>query len=82
MRIFLHLGYPKTASTYLQKNIFSKHPDINYIGKFYKNQNRSKFIFELEKKIFCLNDKDFSEYVLEFKPKIKKKLNKKKLNVI
>lgn len=82
MKIFLHLGYPKTATTYLQKNIFSNHPDINYIGKFYKNPNKSKFIFELEKNIFCLNDKDFRKYVIKIKPKIKEKLNKKKINLI
>jgi hypothetical protein len=31
--IFIHVGYRKTASTWLQKNLFSSHPDINHLGK-------------------------------------------------
>ncbi len=31
--IFLHVGYKKTASTWLQKKVFSSHPEINFLGK-------------------------------------------------
>jgi hypothetical protein len=31
--IFVHLGLAKTASTFLQQGIFSKHSEINYLGK-------------------------------------------------
>jgi hypothetical protein len=30
--IYIHIGYAKAASTTLQKCLFSKHPDINYLG--------------------------------------------------
>ena len=33
MKFFIHIGYPKTASTYLQKNIFPNIEDASYIGK-------------------------------------------------
>ena len=32
-KFFIHPGYPKTASTTLQKALFSKHPDLCYLGK-------------------------------------------------
>ena len=33
-RVTIHLGYPKAASTSLQVNFFSQHPDIEYLGIF------------------------------------------------
>ena len=32
MRIYLHLGYPLTATTLLSHELFSKHTEINYLG--------------------------------------------------
>jgi hypothetical protein len=32
-KFFLHVGYPKTATTTLQKRLFSRHPGICYLGK-------------------------------------------------
>ena len=32
-KLFIHPGYPKTASTTLQKRLFSRHPDLCYLGK-------------------------------------------------
>jgi hypothetical protein len=32
-KFFIHPGYPKTASTTLQKALFSKHTDLCYLGK-------------------------------------------------
>lgn len=32
-RLFLHVGYPKTASTTLQKHLFARHPDLFYLGR-------------------------------------------------
>ena len=31
-RIVVHIGYPKCMSTTLQRDFFSKHPEINYLG--------------------------------------------------
>jgi hypothetical protein len=30
--IFIHVGYPKAASTSLQMNLFLNHPQVNYLG--------------------------------------------------
>ena len=32
MRVVLHLGYPRTGSTFLQTNVFPKHKEINFLG--------------------------------------------------
>jgi len=32
--LYLHVGYPKTATTTFQKHLFPAHPQIDYLGKF------------------------------------------------
>ena len=32
--LFVHVGYPKTATTTFQKHVFPNHPEIEYLGKF------------------------------------------------
>ncbi len=32
--LFVHVGYPKTATTTFQKHVFPNHPEIDYLGKF------------------------------------------------
>ena len=32
MRVVFHLGYPRSGSTYLQKEVFPKHKEINFLG--------------------------------------------------
>ena len=32
-KFFIHVGYPKTATTTLQKRLFARHPGICYLGK-------------------------------------------------
>lgn len=39
--IFVHVGFPKTASTSLQRLLFSKHPEINYLASTAKGGNNS-----------------------------------------
>jgi hypothetical protein len=31
--LYLHIGYPKTGTTTLQKHLFATHPEIDYLGK-------------------------------------------------
>lgn len=31
--IFVHIGYHKTATTWIQENVFNRHPEITYLGK-------------------------------------------------
>ena len=43
MKLFFHLGYTRTGTTFLQKYIFPKHRDINYLGaKNFYDSNQVK----------------------------------------
>lgn len=33
-QLYIHIGYPKTATTTLQRHLYPNHPQINYLGKF------------------------------------------------
>ena len=47
MKIIYHLGYPRTGTTFLQKNIFPCHSEINYLGP--KDYMRSQTPLTLKK---------------------------------
>ncbi len=44
MKLYIHLGPPKTASTFLQKQIFPSINGICYFGKTKKKKNNSLFL--------------------------------------
>jgi hypothetical protein len=46
MKLFYHIGYPRTATTLLQSSLFPKHKDINYLGAKYYNNEKQIFSFE------------------------------------
>ncbi len=46
--LVLHIGYHKTGTTFLQNNIFSKHPEIFYIGQPFENKIIQKAIREFK----------------------------------
>ena len=54
----LHIGFHKTASTYLQRYVFSKHPQINYLGKFEKElkaiNSGKNYLIEFDQLLFKL----------------------------
>ncbi len=35
----IHIGFPRTATTTLQRAVFAKHPEIHYLGKPFRRQN-------------------------------------------
>lgn len=83
MRLIYHLGYPRTGTTLLQKNIFRYHPEINYLGpksydQNYKVQIEQSKIDELE--VFFQNNKvlDYRELDLKLD---KKFFSSQKINV-
>jgi hypothetical protein len=43
-KIFIHVGYPKTGTTTLQKHFFPKIEEIQYLGKRYRG--KEPFLFE------------------------------------
>lgn len=75
--IYIHLGFPKTASTYLQKRVFINSDEINYLGKPF-NTNISK----IEKSIFLLSDQEFKEDILQLKFIFLSNLDDKKKNLL
>lgn len=85
MRVLIHLGYPRTGTTFLQKNIFPIHKQINFLGpNNYHNandikitQNDLNFIsmanneYDLDNKIINKIDKNLIQY-----------FDEKKINII
>jgi hypothetical protein len=41
--IYINLGFPKTSSTNIQKNLYPKIKEINYIGRYYHKKNLKIF---------------------------------------
>ena len=50
LNIFIHIGYPKTGTTYLQQNFFSNLSQINYLGKVYEGKKFRNYEFY---QLFC-----------------------------
>jgi hypothetical protein len=89
-KLYLHIGYPRTATTTFQRHLYSAHPEINYFGKFIDfyisgdlknkfNQNINYFLNEI------LNQTE-SEYLNQYNKLLnfikKLKLEDKKINLI
>ena len=85
MRIIIHLGYPRTGTTFLQTNVFPVHSDINFLGPKNYLDLKDKKITERDLNLISLRnnendlnnnkinkiDKDLIEY-----------LDEKKVNVL
>lgn len=53
--LYIHVGYPKTGTTFLQKRIFPQISNIHYLGKWAKNSQPHK--------IYCpMTNNDFSKF--------------------
>jgi len=62
MRLVFHLGFPRTGTTFLQKNVFPLHKQINFLGpKNYHDWNDVKITQDKLNNISELND----DYTLE-----------------
>lgn len=75
-QVFFHVGYPKAASTSLQRNLFLNHPDINYLSPqiWYNFYDNLKFLDSvLDRNNLKNNPKD----ILENQIKTYFKLNQK-----
>ena len=67
MKIILHLGMPRTATTTLQTSLFSKLPEINYLGVPFFNKQiaelRDAVLNQDNEKINQLKKSDFNIFV-------------------
>ncbi|MDD3687638.1 MAG: sulfotransferase [Tenuifilaceae bacterium] len=57
MEVFFHIGYPKTASTWLQEKLFPNLKKIQYIG----NRETGRFFFESD--AFLFNPEDVYQHL-------------------
>jgi len=76
MNIILHMGYPKTATTFLQSNVFSVDTKLNFLGP---NQD---VIAELVKSCRVLSDDEFDQAKAGIRENLAAVLSQDKLNVI
>jgi len=71
--IYLHIGYPKTATTTLQNNLFPNHLELIYLRN--KDENLS-FMSD----VFFARENSFKRSINSYKNELLKKTNKSKLN--
>ena len=83
-KIYFHIGYPRSGSTYIQKNYFSSQKKkINFISRKFNYGNEDYFFYQTLYKIVKFNKKKFSKNLKKICQDFKKiKLDPKKINII
>lgn len=76
--VILHMGWPKTSTTYLQEYVFPAAKGINYIGKPFSEN----YWWTIEKSILLDNDKDFKNQKSGFVKFIAREIKQDVVNVI
>ena len=78
MKIIFHIGFFKTATTFLEDNIYSKQSNLNYLN--------SKNYLEIEEILYFIKNstnKEFNKNYKKFSKLIKKlSWSKNKMNII
>ena len=64
MNIYVHIGYPKAASSTLQKHFFQKHPGINYLG-LYPTKNVGPNPIDIDQTALFLTDDNLKRFYKE-----------------
>jgi len=93
MELFVHIGYPNAASTLFKRQLFSKHPQINYLGienqkwkkklNLFQNTNSNELLSFLGYYILHASEDEFEQSLEILKLTISKlKLLKNKTNLI
>ena len=77
--IYINLGFPKTSSTNIQKYLYPKIKEINYIGRYYHKKN-SKIFNQLND--YVENRKLFSKNSLSKLKRLFKELVKKNNTIL
>lgn len=75
MRVLIHPGYPKTASTFLKDNLFSNHSEINFMTKSKIISDKLNLIKFLDKNEFDNEKRNISNF-------FKNNLLKNRLNIL
>ena len=74
--LYYHLGYPKCASTFLQKNVFPKIENLNYLNLSHNTEHTNFVNFLIES-----NDENFRKNFLKYTG-IFNNLSKDKINLL
>lgn len=88
-KLYLHIGYPRTATTTFQRHLYSKHPEINYFGKFIdfhiSGDLKNKFYQNINYIFDEILNQTESEYLNQYNKLLnfikKLKLDDKKINL-
>ena len=59
MKLFIHLGLPRTGTHNIRFHLWEKHPQINYLGRFQRDSGEKHL--ELTELISKLNNDDFDK---------------------
>ena len=79
MKLYIHFGFPRTATTTSQIHLFPNHPQINYLGRYPKTKPK----LELIDLINNLNNDDFDKRYNELLKKTEELyLDPNKTNII
>ena len=83
-KIYFHIGYPRSGSTYIQKNYFSSQKkNINFISRKFNYGNEDYFFYQTLDKIVTFNKKKFMKNLKKICQDFKKiQFNSKKINII
>lgn len=60
-KVVLHIGWPKTGTTTLQKHVFGRIPDHRYLGKTPFGGDRNRVFFDFVHLLAYCNDERFVE---------------------
>ena len=77
--IYLHIGQPRSGSTFLQTKYFNR-LTLNFVGKPYSTTDKKKeyYYYKIEREIFYLSDQLFNKKFNYIVKDYKKLFNKKK----
>lgn len=78
MHTCIHVGYPRTGTTLLQRQIFAADTRLNYLGKPWPDP----FLDEFEKKVLTADDLQFASEGKRFGNEFSERLAPSKLNVM
>lgn len=62
-KFYIHIGYPKTGTTFLQNKIFTQLTSFNYIGK---NNSKHNSIYEIFYQYLFFNDNSNNKKLISF----------------
>ena len=85
MRIIIHIGYPRTGTTFLQTNVFPIHRDINFLGPKNYLDLKDKKITSKDLNLISIMNNEYdlnNNKITKIDKDLLKFLDEKKVNVL